>query len=134
MDNCKEDKTCKLIYSLYSNINDDLVKQNNKLDSELQNLNAEHSTDYQKSNYQIANIDDYKYYNTILFWLYYLIVTVIIFITITQMEANIAIKILIIFAFVTYPLLINNIEILLYELILYFWAFISGSVYTKPEL
>jgi len=45
MDNCKEDKTCKLIYSLYSNINDDLVKQNNKLDSELQNLNAEHSTD-----------------------------------------------------------------------------------------
>jgi hypothetical protein len=133
MANCGNNTDCSLIYSLYSNINNDLEKQNAKLTSELQNLNAVHSTDYQRSNYQNANMDDYKYYNSILFGSYYFLVLIVAYITF-NMEASRAIKALIIIGFVAYPFTINNIEILFYELMLYIYALTSGTVYMKPDI
>jgi hypothetical protein len=133
MANCGRNTNCKLIYSLYSNINNDLEKQNAKLTSELQNLNAVHSTDYQKSNYQNTNMDGYKYYNTILFGCYYFLVLIIAYITF-NMEASRAIKALIMIGFIAYPFTINNLEILFYELLLYIYALAFGTVYMKPEL
>lgn len=133
MADCGRDTNCKLIHSLYSNINDDLEKQNAKLTSELQNLNAVHSTDYQKSNYQNANMDDYKYYNSVLFGCYYFLVMIVAYITF-NMEASRAIKAIIMIGFIAYPFTINNIEILLYELMLYIYALTSGTVYMKPDI
>ena len=128
-----DDVDCNLVYALYHGINDDLEKQNAKLESELNNLNAMHSTDYQKSNYQNANTDDYKYYNGILFGCYYLLVLIIAYLTF-KMEASRAIKALIMIGFIAYPFTINNIEILLYELFLYIYALASGTVYMKANL
>jgi hypothetical protein len=128
-----DDNDCKLVYALYDGINDDLEKQNAKLNSELQNLKAMHSTDYQKSNYKNTNMDDYKYYNGILFGCYYFLVLIIAYLTF-KMEANRAIKALIMIVFIAYPFTINNIEILLYELFLYIYALASGTVYMKPNL
>jgi len=133
MKNCGNNTDCKLIYSLYSNINNDLEKQNAKLTSELHNLNAVHSTDYQKSNYQNSNTNNYKYYNSILFGSYYFLVLIIAYITF-NMEASRAIKALIMVGFIAYPFTINNLEILLYELMLYIYALAFGTVYMKPEL
>ena len=81
MVNCGNNTDCALVYSLYSDINDDLEKQNAKLTSELQNLNAVYSTDYQKSNYQNSYMDNYKFYNSILFGSYYFLVLIIAYIT-----------------------------------------------------
>ena len=133
MANCGSDTDCKLVYSLYSNINNDLEKQNKKLNLELQNLNAIHSTDYQKSNYQNAYMDNYKFYNTVLFGCYYFLVLIVAYITL-NMEATRAIKALIIFGFIAYPFVINNLEILFYELLLYIYALAFGTIYMKPEL
>jgi hypothetical protein len=133
MANCGTDTDCKLVYSLYSSINNDLEKQNAKLTSELENLKAEHSTDYQKTNYQNMNMNDYKYYNSILFGSYYFLVLIVAYLTF-KMETTRAIKALIILGFIAYPFAINNIEILLYELFLYIYALASGTVYKKPNL
>jgi hypothetical protein len=133
MVNCGNNTDCALVYSLYSDINDDLEKQNAKLTSELQNLNAVYSTDYQKSNYQNSYMDNYKFYNTVLFGCYYFLVLIIAYITF-NMEARRAIKSLIMVGFIAYPFVINNLEILFYELLLYIYALAFGTVYMKPEL
>uniref|UniRef100_A0A6C0F0S8 Uncharacterized protein n=1 Tax=viral metagenome TaxID=1070528 RepID=A0A6C0F0S8_9ZZZZ len=133
MVNCGNNTDCALVYSLYSDINDDLEKQNAKLTSELQNLNAVYSTDYQKSNYQNSYMDNYKFYNSILFGSYYFLVLIIAYITF-NMEASRAIKALIMVGFIAYPFVINNLEILFYELLLYIYALAFGTVYMKPEL
>ncbi len=133
MSYCKaDDADCQLINNLYRNINSNLEDQNKKLDSQLKKVGEVYSTDYQKSNYQNANVMYYKFINNILFWVYYLLVAVIVF-TVLKSEISRAFKALIIGAFVVYPLVINNVEILLYGGLKYIYAIITGTVYMPPE-
>lgn len=126
-----EDADCQLIYNLYRNINGNLEDQNKKLDSQFKKVGEVYSTDYQKSNYQNANVMYYKYMNNILFWVYYILVAVLAFVVIKS-ESSRAIKALTVGAFVVYPFVINNIEILLYYAAKYIYAILTGTVYTPP--
>ena len=125
------DGDCHLIYSLYRNINNNLEDQNKKLDSQFKKVSEVYSTDYQKSNYQNANVMYYKFINNIFFWVYYILVAAVTFIVV-KAEMSRAIKVAIVSAFVVYPFVINNIEILLYGLLKYIYAFVTGTVYTPP--
>ena len=128
---CKEDNDCRLIHSLYNNINRNLEDQNAKLKSQVQKVTEIHSTDYQKSNYQNTNIENHRFINSILTFIYYLIVLVIVYI-IFKLDASKAFKALMLGVFILYPFVIYNIEILLYEMLLYMYAFLSNTVYVKP--
>lgn len=129
---CKDDSDCKLIYSLYKNINSDLENQNRKLSTQIKKVSEIYSTDYQKSNYQTANMMSYKFANNILFWSYWLLVLIVAFIVFNS-EMTRAFKALVIGLFVAYPFLINNVEILLYEMLKYLYAMVSNTVYVRPD-
>lgn len=129
---CNGDSDCKLIHALYNNVNADLVNQNKKLSDQVKKTNELYSTDYQKSNYQTANMMSYKFANNILFWSYWVLVLIVAYIVFNS-DATRAIKALVIGLFLAYPFLINNIEILLYELLRYLYALLSNTVYTAPE-
>jgi len=129
---CNENSDCKLIHVLYKNVNSDLVNQNKKLSDQVKKTNELYSTDYQKSNYQNANIASYKFANNILFWSYWILVIIVAYIVFNS-ETTRAIKALVIGLFIAYPFLINNIEILLYELLRYLYALLSNTIYTPPE-
>ena len=126
------DTDCQLIYNLYRNINSNLEDQNIKLDSQFKKVGEVYSTDYQKSNYQNANVMYYKYMNNILFWVYYILVAVLAFVVIKS-DSSRAIKAATVGAFVVYPFVINNIEIILYYAAKYIYAILTGTVYTPPE-
>ena len=126
------DTDCQLIYNLYRNINSNLEDQNKKLDAQFKKVSEVYSTDYQKSNYQNANVMYYKFWNNILFWVYYLLVLAIIVIAVKS-DASLAIKTAIIGSFVVYPFLINNIQIILYGMLKYIYAIVTGTVYSPPE-
>jgi hypothetical protein len=126
------DGDCQLIYNLYRNINNNLEDQNKKLDAQFKKVGEVYSTDYQKSNYQNANVMQYKLINSILFWVYYIFVAAIAFIVIKS-DSSRTIKVLTVGAFVAYPFLINNIEIILYGVVKYVYAILSGTVYAPPE-
>ena len=129
---CKAgDEDCQLIYNLYRNINSNLEDQNKKLDNQFKKVGEVYSTDYQKTNYQNANLMYYKSVNNILFWVYYILVAVLAFVVIKS-ESSRAIKALTVGAFVVYPFVINNIEILLYYAAKYIYAILTGTVYTPP--
>jgi hypothetical protein len=131
-DYCQGDNDCKLIHSLYNNINSNLEDQNAKLQSQVQKITEIHSTDYQKSNYQITNIENHKFANTILTFIYsflFLYVAYVIF----KLDASRALKVAMIGAFIAYPFIINNVEMLLYEFVLYVYATLTNTVYTKPS-
>ncbi len=130
MGDCKDD--CKLIQELYNNINDSLVEQNTKLENQIKKVGEVYSTDYQKSNYQTTNVMYYKFLNNILFWVYYMLVFIILIILI-QSNISRAMKVLVAGAFIVYPLIINNIEILLYGVLKYIYAMLSGTVYSPPD-
>jgi hypothetical protein len=123
------DADCQLIYNLYRNINSNLEDQNKKLDSQFKKVGEVYSTDYQKSNYQNANVMYYKSVNNILFWVYYILVAALAFLVIKS-DSSRAIKALTVSAFVVYPFVINNIEILLYYAAKYIYAILTGTVYT----
>jgi len=125
------DTDCQLIYNLYKNINSNLEDQNKKLDDQFKKVSEVYSTDYQKSNYQNANIAYYKFVNNILFGVYYILVAIIAFIVVKS-DASRAIKALIIGTFVIYPFLINNLQIILYGMLKYIYAIVTGTVYTPP--
>lgn len=129
---CKDNSDCKLIHSLYKNINSDLENQNQKLSTQIKKVSEIYSTDYQKSNYQTANMMSYKFANNILFWSYWLLVLIVAFIVFNS-EMTRAFKALVIGLFVAYPFLINNVEILLYELLKYLYAMVSNTVYVRPD-
>ena len=129
---CKDDSDCKLIYSLYKNINSDLENQNRKLSTQIKKVSEIYSTDYQKSNYQNANMMSYKFANNILFWSYWLFFLIVAFIVFNS-EMTRAFKALVIGLFAAYPFLINNVEILLYELLKYLYAMVSNTVYVRPD-
>jgi len=130
---CKAgDEDCQLIYNLYRNINSNLEDQNTKLDNQFKKVGEVYSTDYQKSNYQNANVMYYKSINNILFWFYYILVTVIAFLVVKS-DTSLAIKSLTVGAFVVYPFVINNIEIVLYGAAKYIYAIVTGTVYAPPE-
>ena len=129
---CKDNSDCKLIHSLYTNINSDLENQNRKLSAQIKKVSEIYSTDYQKSNYQTANMMSYKFANNILFWSYWLLVLIVAFIVFNS-EMTRAFKALVIGLFVAYPFLINNVEILLYELLKYLYAMVSNTVYVRPD-
>lgn len=126
-----DDADCQLIYNLYRNINSNLEDQNKKLDNQFKKVGEVYSTDYQKSNYQNANVMYYKSMNNILFWVYYILVAVLTFL-IVKSDSSRAIKALTVGAFVVYPFVINNIEILLYGVLKYIYAVVTGTVYTPP--
>ena len=129
---CQGDNDCKLIHSLYNNINSNLEDQNAKLQSQVQKITEIHSTDYQKSNYQITNIENHKFANTILTFIYsflFLYVAYVIF----KLDASRALKVAMIGVFIAYPFIINNVEMLLYEFVLYVYATLTNTVYTKPS-
>jgi hypothetical protein len=126
------DGDCQLIYNLYRNINNNLEDQNKKLDAQFKKVGEVYSTDYQKSNYQNANVTYYKFANSILFLVYYILVAAIAFIVVRSDSSRI-IKALLVIAFVVYPFVINNIEFLLYGLMKYIYAILSGTVYVPPE-
>ncbi len=128
---CDGDNDCILIHSLYDNINDILEDQNAKLKSQVQKVTEVHSTDYQKSNYQNTNIENHRFINSIMTFIYYFLVLGIVYI-IFQLDASKAFKALMIGAFILYPFVIYSIEILLYEMLLYMYAFLSNTVYVKP--
>jgi hypothetical protein len=125
------DTDCELIYNLYRNINSNLEDQNKKLDSQFKKVGEVYSTDYQKSNYQHANLMYYRYINNILFWVYYILVAVLAFVVVKS-DSSRAIKALTVGAFVVYPFVINNIQIILYGAAKYIYAILTGTVYTPP--
>ncbi len=121
-----DDADCKLIYNLYNNINQNLVDQNESLEAQLKKNREVYSTDYQKSNYQNANVQYYKYINNILFWVYYLLVFAAAIVAVRSNLSR-AYKVLAIGAFFIYPLVIHNIEFLLYGLLQYMYAIVKGE-------
>ncbi len=123
---CKGDPDCKLIYNLYNNINQNLADQNIRLAAQIKNNGEVYSTDYQKSNYQNANVQYYKYINNILFWVYYLLVFATAIVAVRSNLSR-AYKVLAIGAFFIYPLVIHNIEFLLYGLFQYMYAIVKGE-------
>ena len=123
---CNNDADCKLIYNLYNNINQNLADQNKSLEAQIKNNGEVYSTDYQKSNYQNANIQYYKYINNLLFWVYYLLVFAAAFVAVRSNLSR-AYKALAIGVFVIYPLVIHNIEFLLYGLFQYMYAIVKGE-------
>ena len=129
---CDGNSDCKLIHVLYKNINSDLVNQNKKLSDQVKKTSEIHSTDYQKSNYQNANMMSYKFANNILFWSYWVLVLIVAYVVFNSGTTR-AIKAIIIGLFIAYPFIITNIEILLYELLRYLYALLSNTVYTTPE-
>jgi hypothetical protein len=123
---CNGNNDCKLIYNLYNNINQNLADQNDRLEAQIKNNGEVYSTDYQKSNYQNANVQYYKYINNILFWVYYLLVFAAAIVAVRSNLSR-AYKALAIGAFVIYPLVIHNIEFLLYGLLQYMYAIVKGE-------
>jgi len=126
------DKDCNLIYNLYRNINSNLEDQNEKLDAQYKKVGEIYSTDYQKSNYQHENVTYYRFMNNILFVVYYILVFFVIFKVVPSNMLR-AVKGLVIGMFLLYPFVIQYVEIILYGILKYIHALITGTVYIPPE-
>ena len=107
--------------------------QNKLLQNEIIHTQEIYSTDKQKNYYLNENLIFYKkinYYLLILYYIFALIITVIIFLSV---KYTIYVKIGYILFFAFFPLIIFNIEIFIYNLIRYIYALINGEVYKRKS-
>jgi hypothetical protein len=90
-----------------------------------------HSTDYQQSMYQRIELGKIVNISSNLFWIFYIAVLILCYFLYLEPTMSYKIKLAIIAAFATYPFYIYTVEQLVWKLIMYIYALISGTVY-KP--
>ena len=110
----------------------ELVKaQNDKLATQIQKQTERNSTDFQKSNYETAATYKYIFANSVLFWLYYIIVVIVAFLAFRNTTLTPYIKGGLVAMLVIYPFVIKPIEQLLYNLFAYVYAILTGTPYER---
>ncbi len=105
-------------------------EQNKDFGERLDQIQSGRMVDSQKSGYQTAGLENYMFANTLLFGLYYCIVIAIIYRLYSSVKYSRNIKIVIVIAIVMYPYMISSIETRIYNFIAYYYAIITGNVYT----
>jgi hypothetical protein len=112
----------------------ELVKaQNDKLAAQIQKQTERNSTDFQKSNYETAATYKYIFANSVLFWLYYIIVVIVAFLVFRNTTLTPYIKGGLVAMLVIYPFVIKPIEQSLYNLFAYVYAILTGTPYERKE-
>jgi hypothetical protein len=108
-----------------------LKAQNEEIDKQLKEQYATHKS---KTIYTSQKIVELRNFNFILFILYYISVFILIlyFFLLNRTNFSFIIKIIIIILFIVYPFLIQWIELFIYFIYSYIYAFISGIAYTIP--
>ncbi len=105
-------------------------EQNKDFGERLDQIQSGRMVDSQKSGYQTAGLENYNFANTLLFGLYYCIAIAIAYRLYSSIKYSRNIKIVIVMAIVLYPYVISSIESRVYNLIAYYYAIVTGSVYT----
>jgi hypothetical protein len=108
--------------------------QNAKLEQQIQKLNERNSTDFQKSYYENQTTDTYTFANSLLFWIYYLVVALVTILLFRNPVINMKLKAVIVGSFIAYPFIINTLERFLYKILAYAYALVSGTVYVPPSV
>lgn len=107
-------------------------KQNEKLDDQLKKLKERNSTDFQRTKYENKTISTYSFVNSALLWVFYLVVLVVAVLIFRTSAVGLYAKVAIIVAFLIYPFIVNSAERILYKLLSYSYALMSGTVYVPP--
>lgn len=101
----------------------------NNFSQQLQDSSNEYSTDYQKSIYQNIETNKIKIISSYLFYIFYAVILILCYFLYIQPTMSYKIKLLIIFLFATYPFYIYSLERVGYSIIMYIYAFMTGTVY-----
>ena len=105
--------------------------QNDNIDKEIQ---EQYATNKSKALYTTQKIIDLRNFNFILFIIFYcsLFILIIYFFLLNRSNISFTTKIIIIILFIVYPFLIQWIELYIYFIYSYIYAFISGIAYAMP--
>ena len=108
-----------------------LKAQNDELDKQMQEKYATHKS---KALYTSQKIMELRNFNFILFIIFYCSVFILIlyFFLLNSSTILFSTKIIIIILFIVYPFLIQWIEIYLYFIYSFIYAYISGLAYAAP--
>jgi hypothetical protein len=110
-----------------------VLEQNKKLETQLTKLRERNSTDFQRSKYENQTTSNYKFINSALLWVFYLVVLILAFVIFRSNPMNnLYMKGAFMVCFVVYPFIVNSAERMLYKSLAYSYALMSGTVYSPP--
>jgi len=103
--------------------------QNELIDVENAKMRDQYSTGVQRSKYLLSDINGWKYYNTLLWFVYYIIVIYICYLLYNLNDVYTSKKkVYISLGFILFPFLITTVEIYIHRLI----TFIDSVITMKP--
>lgn len=110
--------------------------QNDLIQTQQSTYAKQYSSDQQKVKYLLGDIGYYTYINFILWIIYYILSLAVIYFTFygKQRGYSVTTKIMIILAFLLYPMLIMTVELWLYRLFSYLYSFLVGTAYQKDTV
>ena len=110
--------------------------QNDLIQTQQSTYAKQYSSDQQKVKYLIADISYYTYINFILWVIYYILCLAVIYFTFygKQRGYSTTTKIMIILAFLLYPMLIITLELWLYRLLAFLYSILVGTAYKKDTV
>ena len=113
---------------------DFLNSQNNQLNAKIKTIEEETTTNNQKINYMLESIHTYKQINYYLFILYYIFVIIVAYKLFRSKNGNIYMNVFYLLCFSIFPYVIYPLEINIYNLVLYIYAFINGNIYSSNNI
>ena len=110
--------------------------QNDMIENQQAKMRDMYSTDQQKVRYLISDISWYTYVNFFLWIIFYILCLAVIYYTFYGKERGLSmyVKIVIILAFLIFPMVCTSVELLLYRLGSYINALVMGVAYPKMRV
>ena len=107
--------------------------QNDLIQTQQSSYAKQYSSDQQRVKYLVNDIGYYTYINFILWVIYYILCLAVIYFTFygKQHGYSLSTKVMIILAFLLYPMLIMTLELWLYGILMYLYSFLVGTAYQK---
>ena len=112
-----------------------LVKaQNTAIQEYSKNVTISETTDDRKTLYQNTILRGNNYSVFVLFCLYYTLCLVVAFVLYKSPNYSIVVKVLVLFIFLVYPHVIRVFELTVYNILSWFKAIVTGTIYTRSSV
>ena len=111
-----------------------LAGQNTQLEQKIRTNEDNTTTNNQKINYMGQSINTYQQINYYLFILYYIFVVFAVYKLFRSKNSDFYSNIFYLLFFGIFPYVIYPIELKLYNLVLYIYAFVNGNVYSSNNV
>ena len=107
--------------------------QNTAIKETAKNIDNAYSTDGRKAMYETDMMRGNNKNIFLLFCLYYALCVIVAFALYKSTDYSIAVKVLIVLAFLAYPFIISMIELKMYNIYEFLKAFVMGTIYSSSQ-